>query len=86
MWDEITVQLLYTNHGNGGVAPRRHEIARQAYSEKVKARHEAERQAATTGAVTKAMSRLWELTRVIFAPMQSSEPPATRTGAEYPAE
>jgi hypothetical protein len=86
MWEEITVQLLYTDHSKGGVAPRWHEIARQAYSEKISARHEAERQAATTGAVTKALSRLWGLTRVMFAPMQSSEPPATRTGAEYPAE
>lgn len=86
MWDEITVQLLYKDHGKGGVAPRRHEIARQAYSEKVRARHEAEQRAATTGAVMKAMSWLWELTSVMFAPMQSPDAPARRTGAEYPAE
>ena len=86
MWDEVTVQLLYTNHGNGGVAPRRHEIARQIYTEKVRARHEAEQRAATTGVVTKAMSRLWAQTRAMFATIQPRETPATRTGAEYPAE
>ena len=86
MWNDVIVQLLDTNHGNGGVAPRQHEIARQIYTEKVRARREAEQRAATTGAVTKAMSQLWELTRVMFAPMQSPEPPARRIGAEYPAE
>ena len=86
MWDEVTVQLLYTNHGKGGVAPRRHEIARQIYTEKVRARHEAEQRAATTGVVTKAMLRLWSQARAMFATMQPRETPATRTGAEYPAE
>ena len=86
MWEEITVQLLYTDHGKGGVAPRRHEIARQIYTEKVRARHEAEQRAATTGAVKKAMSRLWAQTRAMFATILPRETPAPRTGAEYPAE
>lgn len=86
MWDEITVQLLYKDNGKGGVAPSRYEIARHAYREKIRARHEDEQRAATTSAVTKAMSRLWELVSAKLAPMQSSEPPARRTGAEYPAE
>lgn len=86
MWDEITVQLLYTDNRKGGVAPRRHEIASQAYSEKIRARHEAEQRAATIGAVTKALSRLWAQTKAMFTAMQSRETPATRTGAEYPAE
>ncbi len=86
MWDDVIVQLLDTNHGNGGVAPRQHEIARQIYTEKVRARREAEQRAATTGMVTKAMSRLWELAGAMFTAIRSREMPAARTGAEYPAE
>ena len=86
MWDEIIVQLLYTDHSTGGVAPRRHEIAERAYIDKIRARHEAEQRAATTGAVTAAMSRLLRLTRVMFAPVQSHETPARRSAADLPAE
>jgi hypothetical protein len=86
MWNESTVQAFYTDHRRGGVAPSRHEIARQAYVGKIRARHEAERRAATTGAVTKAVSRLWAPTRAMFARPRSSEAPTRRTGAAYPAE
>lgn len=86
MWNEINAQTVYANHGKGGVAPRRHEIVGRAYIEKIKARHEAEQRAANTGVVMEAISRLWELTRVMFVPMQYPEPPATRTGTEHPAE
>lgn len=86
MWDEIIVQLLYTDHSKRGVTPPRHELAARAYSEKIRAMHEAEQRAATPGVVTKAMSRLWARTKALFATMQPRETPAARTGAEYPAE
>ena len=49
MWNDITEQLFYTDHGRGGVAPARHELAKRGDIEKAKSRREAEQRAATTG-------------------------------------
>jgi hypothetical protein len=86
MWDESTVQAFFTDHRRGGVAPSRHEIARQAYTDKIRAIREAEQRAETTGAVTNAIIQLWTLTRAMFTRMQPTETTARRVGAEYPAE
>lgn len=86
MWNESTVQAFYTDHRRGGVAPSRHEIARHAYTDKIRAIRETEQRADTTGAVTNAITRLWALTQAMFTRMQPTETTARRASAEYPAE
>ena len=62
MWNDITEQLFYTDHGRGGVAPARHELAKRGYIEKAISRREAEQRAATTGVLHDTAGKL--LTRM----------------------
>ena len=86
MWNENMVHGLHTGHGRGGVALSRHEIARQAYVDKIRARHEAEKQTATTGVAAKAFTNLKTLAKTLYAGLQSHETQARPAAAEYPAE
>ena len=84
MRDDLTTNLHIAAH-LGGVAPRRHDLARQHYIERLHAQHETEQQAATTGSAMRAMAQLWNLMRVAFAPAHSIGTPAPRR-FDLPAE
>ena len=84
MRDDLTTNLHITAH-LGGVAPLHHDLARQQHIEMLRARHEAEQQAATTGLAAQAMARFWHIIRIAFAPTPSIGTPAPRRGS-LPAE
>lgn len=84
MRDDLTTNLHIAAY-LGGVAPRRHDVARQEYVEALKARHEAVQHAATAGRAMQALAQLWSLMRVAFAPAHSIGTPASRR-ANLPAE
>lgn len=90
MRDDLTTRLHISAH-LGGVAPRRHDIARQRYVETLAMRHEATQHAATIGGAAKAMAQIWAVAnllgvmRAAFAPTHSIGTPAPRRG-NLPAE
>jgi hypothetical protein len=84
MRDDLTTNLHISAH-LGGVAPTRHELARQQHVEKLMARHEAEQRAATIGQAMRAMVQFWSLLRIAFAPTHSIGTPASRRRS-LPAE
>lgn len=90
MRDDLTTNLHISAH-LGGVAPRRHDLARQQYVKTLAARHEGEQRAAMIGGATKAIAQLWALAnllgllRTAFAPAHSIGTPAARRG-NLPAE
>jgi len=86
MWHDITGQTLYREHGYKGVAPSRHELARQAYTEKVRQRHETEQRAATFGALARTIQLLLTVARSIAAGRHSGATEAGQPSAGYPAE
>lgn len=51
MWNEFNEMTLTGDRNIGGVASSRQEIARHAYLDKVRARQDAEHEAATVGAL-----------------------------------